>query len=468
MSRDLSKLPTDEYHKATIVEHGEKIVLPEDMDIDVAIDLLIRRRDDLAQEVSISRTFDCLPWDGAYCLSRVFTEVYGWVPSQSQRSMFGSSPPQVIDVQCGPKPTDFVSVPWGQFGIPGVPTGKIECSSNFKNGMLCFSLVVKTTKKYKKTIQELFDKVTKKIQSDSIYRGKALKISFIDDNGKDRSYPVIKFIDTNSINPDLLCYNEDVNHAIETNLFTPIRRVTDCLRNGISLKRGVLLAGTFGTGKTIAANVASKYAQDNGITYIYIPRAAELPRAINFAKNYQSPACVIFCEDIDRVTSGSRSTQMDDILNIVDGIDSKNSNIIVVLTTNDLESINKAMLRPGRLDAVINVTPPDANTIQRLIRTYAGNTLDHKQDLTKVGELLAGQIPAVVAEVVTRAKLAQVSLQEPGTIVTKITAKALEISALSIKTQTDMLNAPVDNKSTTVEELIGQEVERRLVALDAI
>ena len=39
---------------------------------------------------------------------------------------------------------------------------------------------------------------------------------------------------------------------------------------------------------------------------------------------------------------------MDDVLNIIDGIDSKKANIITVLTTNDLEGINPAMLRPGR------------------------------------------------------------------------------------------------------------------------
>ncbi|MEX0632803.1 hypothetical protein M8494_14790 [Serratia ureilytica] len=47
---------------------------------------------------------------------------------------------------------------------------------------------------------------------------------------------------------------------------------------------------------------------------------------------------MIFCEDIDRAVSGERSVAMDDILNILDGIDTKANNIITVLTTNQLRT----------------------------------------------------------------------------------------------------------------------------------
>ena len=41
------------------------------------------------------------------------------------------------------------------------------------------------------------------------------------------------------------------------NLFTPITRVKDCIKNSIPVKRGILLGGTYGTGKTLAATVAA-------------------------------------------------------------------------------------------------------------------------------------------------------------------------------------------------------------------
>src|SRR3546814_19828879 len=98
---------------------------------------------------------------------------------------------------------------------------------------------------------------------------------------------------------------------------------------------------------------------------------------------------------------------MDDILNLLDGIDTKNSHIITVLTTNDLQSINPAMLRTGRLDAVIDVTPPDAQAVEKLLRLYGGDAIAADTNLEETGRVQAGNIRAAIAEGVKRAKLDQ-------------------------------------------------------------
>lgn len=192
---------------------------------------------------------------------------------------------------------------------------------------------------------------------------------------------------------------------------------------------------------------------DNGITYLYVPRADELSHAIGFAKQNQSPACVIFCEDIDRSLSGERTTEMDDILNVIDGIDTKSTNVIVVLTTNDLNAINPAMLRPGRLDAVIEVLPPDAKAVEKLLRLYGGAAIEPDTDLTKAGQSLAGEIPAVISEVVKRAKLAQLSLQDPGVPVTKLSEAALVASADSMAKQLKLLKERSAAKPRTASDV---------------
>jgi transitional endoplasmic reticulum ATPase len=258
----------------------------------------------------------------------------------------------------------------------------------------------------------------------------------------------------------MLVYSRAVEEAITTNLFTPIERMQDCIANNIPVKRGVLLGGPYGTGKTLAATVASKLAEQHGITYLYVPHSDELADAIEFAKQYDRTACVIFCEDIDRAISGERSVAMDDILNILDGIDTKNSKIITVLTTNHLENINPAMLRPGRLDAIINVEAPDAEAVQRLIRLYGEGTIAQDTDLKPSGELLAGTIPAVIAEVVKRAKLVQLQLQEPGTKVENITGEAVYSAAQTMQSQIDLLAAQSAKKviEPTFKDVIGDAV----------
>jgi transitional endoplasmic reticulum ATPase len=172
----------------------------------------------------------------------------------------------------------------------------------------------------------------------------------------------------------------------------------------------------------------------------------------------------VFCEDIDRAVHGERTIEMDEILNIIDGIDTKSANIMVILTTNHLDNINPAMLRPGRLDAVIDVLPPDGPAVEKLLRVYGGENLAETTNLHQVGELLSGTIPAVIAEVVKRAKLSQLSLQKRGEKVTMLTESALIESASTMQAQLRLLNkdrAPKELPS--IESVIKKVVDNSLV-----
>jgi transitional endoplasmic reticulum ATPase len=164
-----------------------------------------------------------------------------------------------------------------------------------------------------------------------------------------------------------------------------------------------LLEGPYGTGKTLAATVTAKKCEANGWTFITVGRVTALEGALQFAVAYQP--CVVFVEDIDREMAGERTAQMDDILNKIDGIISKGAEIMVVLTSNAAENINRAMLRPGRLDAVLHIGPPDADAVQKLLRVYGRKLIKPGEDLTQAGLALAGRIPAVIREVVERSKL---------------------------------------------------------------
>lgn len=433
--KSLSEI-TEKHHVAEIVHHGDKLTLPEGMDVSAAIDLLERRRSYLEETVNLTRMFNVFPWDGANAINIALARRFGWAAAEATPGFFGSTPPKMITIEVGPG--EQRRVPWGRFSMPGID-GFVQTSSGFKDGRLCFQLIAQVLRKDENTIEKLFDEVEQVLKHESIYAGKAIKIRFRNDDGSTLEMPEPKFLDVSDVSRDMLVYSKEVTDSIETNLFTPIERVHDCIANGIPVKRGVLLGGPYGTGKTLAATVASRLAVDAGVTYLYVPRADELADAIEFAKQYQDVACVIFCEDIDRCMSGERSVAMDDILNILDGIDTKSSRIITVLTTNHLTDINPAMLRPGRLDAIIDVVPPDAEAVVRLIKLYGSGDIDENADLTPAAELLAGAIPAVIAEVVKRSKLAQLQLQAPGTRIEKITGEAILLAAQAIQSQVKLL-----------------------------
>jgi len=433
----LNKIPQN-VAVAEVVKHGDKLTVPESMPLEEAIELLQRRQEYLEEEMRFNETFNYFPLDGANALNIVLERIFGWSPAEPTPGMFGDNPPQLINIEVAPKV--FRKVPWGRFSLPGMEDAWLNTSFNWTDKGVRFAMVVNAKRKYEEKIDKVFAEVRKELDENSIYRGQALKIRFLDEDGDLVGMPTPEFMDLTDVDEQMLIYSDHVADAIRRDLFTPIERVNDCIANDINVKRGVLLAGTYGTGKTLGAKVAAKKAVATGNTFLYTPHANELSYAIEFAKQYQSPACVIFVEDIDRAVTGERSVSMDDILNIVDGIDTKTARIITVLTSNHLEDINPAMLRPGRLDAIIEVTPPDAKAVERLLRSYGGSTITDDVNLEAAAKKLAGQIPAVIAEVVKRAKLAELSVTPPGEKIESISEASILLAAESITFQTELLD----------------------------
>lgn len=460
MAKELGNIVAD-YVTAEVVRSGEKLLIPEEMTIDRAIQMLKERKEFEEQIVGLQETFDVFPWDGALAFSKVLEDMYGWAPHRPTPGFFGDTPPQMITVQTDWNQT--AQVPWGTFGLPNID-GRMMTDAQQKDGRYQFALHAQVKRSGESVVKQLFANLRTRLANMSIYRGKAFKLRFRNDAGKVLGMPEPKFLRTDDIDEGGLIYSRGVQDSIENNLFTPIKRVRELKDNGIPIKRGVLLGGPFGTGKTLAAKVASKHAVAAGVTFIYISRADELADAISFAKQYQDPACVIFCEDIDRAMSGDRDVKMDDILNVVDGIDTKSQNMIIVMTTNALERINPAMLRPGRLDAVIHVERPDAEATARLIRYYGGDSIDPSADLTQAGIILSGQIPAVVHEVVKRSKLAQLKLNKPNEPVKMLSAQAIEEAAHSIQRQAMLLDQNEPEPAVTVDATLGALVDARIAA----
>lgn len=462
--KDLSRNAAKEVHVADVIRHGDKLIVPEKMKLAQAIELLHRRMKFEEEKVELNETFDCFPWDGAHALDAVLVATFGWSPAETRPGGFFTppQPPQLISVEVAPG--EVKSIPWGLFSLPTVD-GLVECSVSRKDGMVRFALNATVRRKDESTIKKLFDDVRSFIAENSIYRGKAIKLRFRDDSGDVLPMPEPKFINTTFIDPSELIYSRDIENSIRTNLFTPIERVDDCIRNGIPVKRGIMLAGAYGTGKTLGARIAAKLAVDNGLTYVSVLRADEFQDAINFARLYGKPACVLFCEDIDRALNGERTVKIDDILNTLDGVDSKNMNLITVLTSNHIENVNAAMLRPGRLDAIIEVTAPDAEAVDRLIRRVAGDSLSADTDISEACAMLEGNVPAVLTEVVKRAKLSQLTRQAPGTLVTHLTGEALKDAAFTMTRQNELLRKASEPKpgrpdlDAAFREAVGQVVK---------
>ena len=383
--------------------NGKKIVLPGDPDempIPVAIDTLKRVHAAEQQTYSVLEIVTGLPWDAAVAVFLAMQELYGVALPQTLYTWFGKRDPTFLTVKTGPKESDVIQVPVGSFRLPtmGADIGV------YIDGDGC-NISSTVTKKDRARIIEIAQLARRIVNTRSIYKGKAISLKVDDDGDLDVNQQP-EFFDVSGVQESDMIHNKVTADIIATSILAPLKHSAACRKHGIPLKRGILLEGRYGCGKSLTARVAAKVAQDNGWTFINLERAQGLKAALETARMYQP--CVVFAEDIDRF--GDRDDEpVNDLINLLDGLVPAGSEIMTVLTTNHVERIDKAMLRPGRLDAVISIDAPDAEAVTRLMRHYGGANLPADVPLEAVGAALAGQVPASVAEVVKRAKLAMLT-----------------------------------------------------------
>lgn len=432
---------------AEIVHAGTKIILPEvpiPMDEEEAAIQLMRKAEQSKQPVSIHEEVECFPLEGAWALMQVMKSTFGWFNAKSRQSAFGPVPPTLVNLEVGVNQHEQVI--WGNFCVPGVE-GTFATGVSTTDGKMVFCIQGETTRKYESVVKKLAQQVRDYLADNSVYKGKAIYLKTRGNGRMDYNAPP-SFLDLSKVNEAELTFSDHLKESITANVFTLVEKTAECRKAGIPLKRSILFEGKYGTGKTLTAYVTAKKAEENGWTFIYLDKVAGLQDALKFARQY-APA-VLFCEDIDRALTGERTVSMDNILNTVDGIDSKNSELLTVFTTNDVESINKAMIRPGRLDAVISFVPPDAKAAEKLIHVYAGANLKAGEKVTEAAELLAGKIPAVIREVLDRAKLYAISLT--GTA--ELTNDAIKHSAIGMQQHLKLLEEKAPELS--LNERLGQ------------
>lgn len=441
----LEHMPDDVEFNVDIEREGSKIVVPAtpEMEYQEAARLLLAKEKAEGQETVVSETIQAFTWDGCIALGRALKQLYGWVPQAD--GGFSKRPPMTVAV-----PTDAYGgqthVPMGWFEIPG--TGWEVCVEG--HGMEC-RFMGSGPRKHHKEIMRLVELVRKLAREQSIYRGKAiiLRQTSNEATGEDTiDAEPLEFVGPDRKSYENLVLPEDLERAVQVNLFTPIINTEACRKHGIALKRSVLLAGRYGTGKTMTAAATAWLCEQHGWTFILVRDPNILRECLEFARRYQP--CVVFVEDVDRLTS-SRSDTTNDLLNTLDGVVSKTAEIITVFTTNHLERIHPSMLRPGRLDMIAEFQGCDASSAERLIIQYSGDALAERDGLEAVGKLLIGQIPAAVKEVTERAKLASV-FRDPEA--KEITVDDLLTAAQDVARHTELLdNATAQDEETDAEKL---------------
>ena len=116
---------------------------------------------------------------------------------------------------------------------------------------------------------------------------------------------------------------------------------------------------------------------------------------------------LVFVEDIDQVTRGDRDSAMQDILNTLDGGDTKDMNVITLFTTNHINLIEPTFLRGKRIGTIISMGALDAKTAEVFIReSFKIGCYTIVDDLTEVCKLIEENniAPAFMAEIIEKVK----------------------------------------------------------------
>jgi len=189
-------------------------------------------------------------------------------------------------------------------------------------------------------------------------------------------------------------------------------------RLGGKLPRGLLLTGPPGTGKTLLAkaiageaDVPFFYSSGSQFEEVYVGLGAKRIRELFEQAKKKAPA-IIFIDEIDAV-GGTRKLKdqsalkqtLNELLVQLDGFD-ENNGIIVIGATNFMESLDSALLRPGRFDKHVSVPLPDVGGRKEILEMYAKKTkLSKDVDLSILARGTTGMSGADLYNLMNQAAL---------------------------------------------------------------
>jgi proteasome regulatory subunit len=189
-------------------------------------------------------------------------------------------------------------------------------------------------------------------------------------------------------------------------------------RIGIEPPKGILLHGPPGTGKTLIAKAVAHSTQSTFIQVVgselvqkFIGEGAKLVKEIFEMARAKAPA-IVFIDEIDALaakridlgTSGEREVQRTfmQLLSEIDGFKPLD-NVKIIGCTNRIDILDPAILRPGRLDRLIEIPVPKIDGIKQILNIHTKKMNVTKVNFEQLGCMLVGMTGADIKYLVTEA-----------------------------------------------------------------
>lgn len=210
---------------------------------------------------------------------------------------------------------------------------------------------------------------------------------------------------------------------------------------GASLPKGALLVGPPGTGKTLIARAVAGEAKvpffaisGSEFVQMFVGMGAAKVRDL-FRQASEKAPCIIFIDEIDAIgkrrdtgmgSNDEREQTLNQLLTEMDGFDGRKG-VVILAATNRPESLDKALLRPGRFDRRIQMEQPDLEGRKAILGVHLKKVKCDKIDMDVVARATAGSSGAELANIVNEAALRAVRMGRQ-----KVTTADLEESVETV------------------------------------
>lgn len=206
-----------------------------------------------------------------------------------------------------------------------------------------------------------------------------------------------------------------------------LKEIVDFLHNpgkyaeiGATLPKGALLVGPPGTGKTLLAQAVAGEAHvpffsisGSEFVEMFVGMGAAKVRDL-FKQAQEKAPCIVFIDEIDTIgksrdnsisSNDEREQTLNQLLTEMDGFDGRKG-VVILAATNRPDSLDKALLRPGRFDRRIPVELPDLKGREAILRVHARDVkVGPDVDYAAVARATAGASGAELANIVNEAAL---------------------------------------------------------------
>lgn len=222
---------------------------------------------------------------------------------------------------------------------------------------------------------------------------------------------------------------------------------------GAKIPSGCLLHGSPGTGKTMIARAIANEADVPFISCsasefveLFVGMGAARVRKL-FEQAREKAPCIIFIDEIDSIgkrRSGGgnfggndeREQTLNQILTEMDGFKGIDNNVVVFGATNRIDSLDEALIRPGRFDRKIRVPMPNKTSRKQILKTYIDKVKTIGIDLDKLASRTRGMSGADLMNVVNEAAIMSVRGRAEN-ITVKHFEQAIDKISIGIPKQTN-------------------------------